>query len=273
MNEVQQAVHAICEGEGFFLLKQVFTPEEIQEARDLTVSYANNETQKVTHFHAAHENKVHLQKRVWNLLNKGRIYEEMVQHPRVLDICKKVLGKSCILGSFAANVLMPGAPGQEPHVDYPYWDMYETDEFPHNLNSGFTLNCQSVIMMDDFTAANGATACVPGSQKACRYPTQEEFDAEKIQMEGKAGDVLLFHALMWHCSMPNNSDSPRVGVLGQYLSKFVKPMEDQVRGVKHEVVERASPTLRQLIGIDLKYPEILDEGPSGSFEGRSKKAF
>ena len=43
----------------------------------------------------------------------------MVQHDAVMRVFAKILGKQFILGSFAANRLLPGAPGQEPHVDYP----------------------------------------------------------------------------------------------------------------------------------------------------------
>ncbi len=35
-------------------------------------------------------------------------------------------------------------------------------------------------------------------------------------------------------------------------------MEDQLRSVRPEVVERASPTLRALLGADYPYPQVLD---------------
>jgi len=34
---------------------------------------------------------------VWNLVNKGRIYEEILQHPRVLELQEYLLGDDCIL--------------------------------------------------------------------------------------------------------------------------------------------------------------------------------
>ena len=35
--------------------------------------------------------------RVWNLVNKGRIYEEILEHARVLDMQEYLLGDDCII--------------------------------------------------------------------------------------------------------------------------------------------------------------------------------
>ena len=68
--------------------------------------------------------------------------------------------------------------------------------------------------------------------------------------------------------MPNNSAADRTSVLGQYLPKFVKPMEDLKRSVTPDVVANATPELRQLLGLELRYPELLEEAESGNAEGR-----
>ena len=49
-----------------------------------------------------------LQARVWNLLAKGRIFEKFVQHPRILEIARKILGDDAQLGSIASNTIFPG---------------------------------------------------------------------------------------------------------------------------------------------------------------------
>ena len=126
------------------------------------------------------------------------------------------------------------------------------------LNGSFFLNCQSTIMIDDFTAENGATLVAPGTQRRARFPTHEEFDRVSVPVTGRAGTVMLMTGLLWHRPGGDRTDTPRIGVLGQYLAKFVRPMEDQLRGVRQEVIERASPTLRALLGIDYPYPQVLD---------------
>ena len=87
------------------------------------------------------------------------------------------------------------------------------------------MNCQSLIALHEFTAENGATAVVPGSQSRGVYPGADDFAREHIQLSCPAGSLLLFVGMIWHCSMPNNSSGERTSVLGQYLPKFVKPME------------------------------------------------
>ena len=60
--------------------------------------------------------------RVWNLIEKGVIFEKMVQPEVAMKVVDKVIGDDFCLGSFAANYLQPGAGSQKPHLDYPYWD-------------------------------------------------------------------------------------------------------------------------------------------------------
>ena len=85
-----------------------------------------------------------------------------------------------------------------------------------------------------------------------------------LQTNGPAGSVTLMTGLLWHCSGVNHTASPRVAILGQYLPKFVTPFEDQLArqtdpgGVSDAVIERASPALRSLLGVDDPYPQVLD---------------
>jgi len=266
-NLAEEAVEALLNGPGYYLAESVFTADEVAAANHI-INAHSDVAQAATHFHGEHADKIHLQRRVWNLLNKGQVFVDMVQHPLVMKVFGKILGRQFILGSFAANRLLPGAPGQEPHIDYPYWDLHDPDEFPAGINAGFHMNCQSLISLHEFTTENGATAVVPGSQTRGLYPSKETFDDEHIQLTCPPGSLLLFVGMIWHCSMPNNSSGERTSVLGQYLPKFVKPMEALDRSVDAAVRDAATPELHQLLGIDLRYPELLEDSEAGNAEGR-----
>ena len=266
-NLAEEAVEALLNGPGYYLAESVFTADEVAAANHI-INAHSDVAQAATHFHGEHADKIHLQRRVWNLLNKGQVFVDMVQHPLVMKVFGKILGRQFILGSFAANRLLPGAPGQEPHIDYPYWDLHDPDEFPAGINAGFHMNCQSLISLHEFTAENGATAVVPGSQTRGLYPSKETFEDEHIQMICPPGSLLLFVGMIWHCSMPNNSSGERTSVLGQYLPKFVKPMEALDRSVDAAVRDAATPELHQLLGLDLRYPELLEDSEAGNAEGR-----
>lgn len=267
--DTDKATDELLNGSGYHIFESVFDKDELAEANEIINAHSSDGKIGATHFHGAHEDKIHLQRRVWNLLNKGQVFIDMVAHPAIMAVFPRILGKNFITGSLAANRLLPGAPGQEPHVDYPYWDMYDLEEFPVGINADFHMNCQTLIPLHDFTVENGATAVVPHSQKRGRYPTAEEFEKEMIQLPCPAGSLVVFTGLIWHCAMPNNSGSDRTSVLGQYLPKFVKPVEDLDYGVEDRVKESASPELRQLLGLDLRYPERLEEAGDGNSQGRA----
>jgi len=270
-SQLPDLIAELLTGVGAIVIRQAFPADEVAEAHDLVMHYSSTEAEKETHFQGASVDQLHLQRRVWNLLNKGEVFERMVQHEAVTRIVGEFLGSAFIMGSVCANRLLPGGPGQEPHVDYPYWDMYKRDEFPTNINSTFPLNTQATVLLDPFTAESGATAFLPHSQSTLVYPPEsdrERFHREAIRTLGDPGDCVIFNGMCWHCAMPNESDHERIGILIEYLPKFVTPLEDLRRGVNPEVVERATPMLRQLMSLEYPYPELMDEVEGGVQIGR-----
>ena len=275
-DRLDEAVGELLSGYGAVVIEQAVAGADVLDARERLMALSSHEGDKVTHFQGANEDRLHLQRRVWNLLNKGEVFERLAQLPAVTAIAAAFLGDEFHMGSLAANRLLPGGPGQEPHIDYPYWDMYKRDEFPTNINSSFPLNAQATILLDPFTPDSGATAFLPNSQGELLYPDEgdrERFHAEAARMTGDPGDLVIFNGMCWHCAMPNVSDDiDRTGVLIEYLPKFVAPLEDLRRGVRADVVERATPMLRQLMALEYPYPEILDDNTGEATIGRDVEA-
>ncbi len=265
-------VDELLNGDGVVAISGLFTPEEIAEARAIVMAESETAAEKVTHFQGAAEEdgKLNLQRRVWNLLAKGDVFSRMAAHPVLMKILRKFLGTEFIMGSIAANRILPGGPGQEPHVDYPYWDFHSPETHPVGLNGSFPMNAQVSVLLDPFTKESGATGYVPGSQKELRYPTPEDKFYDKCeQMTGEPGDVALFYGVTWHCAMPNKADHDRSAILIQYLPKWVKPMEDMPAALPQDFIDQASPDLRQLLGLNYPYPEVLDAARAGNTEGRT----
>ena len=265
-------VEELLHGKGAVAISGLFTPDQIAEARRIIMQHSEQAAEKVTHFQggAAADGKLNLQRRVWNLLAKGDVFSQMAAHPTLMAILRKFLGTEFIMGSIAANRILPGGPGQEPHVDYPYWDFHSPDTHPTGLNASFPMNAQASIILDPFTEVSGATAYMPGSQKELRYPVEaDNFYDSCERMLGEPGDVALFYGAAWHCAMPNNSDHDRNAILIQYLPKWVKPMEDMPAALSDDFIAKASPEIRQLIGLNYPYPEVLDAAKAGNTEGRA----
>ena len=269
--DVDAIVDALLHGDGAVLIAGLFTPDQVAEARAIIMRHSEAASDKVTHFQGAAEadGTISLQRRVWNLLAKGKVFSDMATHPVLMRILRKFLGSEFIMGSIAANRILPGGPGQEPHVDYPYWDFHAPETHPIGLNGSFPMNAQVSIILDPFTEESGATAFVPGSQRELRYPQDSDRFFERCaRMEGEPGDVALFYGVTWHCAMPNMSQHDRNAVLIQYLPKFVKPMEDMPAALPQSFMDEASADMRQLLGLNYPYPEVLDAAKAGNTEGR-----
>jgi ectoine hydroxylase-related dioxygenase (phytanoyl-CoA dioxygenase family) len=99
--------------------------------------------------------------RVFNLVNKGEVFEEIVQHPDVMAVMDKLLGGDFILSGFSSNTTGPGGEEMTLHSD----SGYVLPPHPEYL-----LSANAVWMIDDFTEENGGTRYVPGSHKLRTVP-------------------------------------------------------------------------------------------------------
>ena len=256
----QQVLSELIDGEGVVLVKNVYSQSQINEAREIVNKYADTQEQKETHFNAeaATADKIHLQQRVWNLFGKAKVFSDLISQDLIFNLMTKFLGSEFICGSYCASRLLPGALGQEPHIDYPYWDYYNKETFPMRLNSSFPQNCQVTIPLDIFSKESGATGYYPGSQKQLHYPTKHDDLSNIQQMLSEPGDIVFFYGNVWHCAMPNNSDHQRAGLLIEFLPKYVKPVEDLVSYLDKFFFNNCSKRVKQLLGLNYQYPKLMD---------------
>ena len=202
--------------------------------------------------------KIHLQQRVWNLFGKGEVFIKLISNDIIFNLMSKLLGSEFFCGSYCASRLLPGSPGQELHLDYPYWDYYKSETFPIGLNSSFAQNCQVTIPLDICSKKSGATAYVPGSQKNLHYPTKNDDFSNKKQMIANPGDLVFFNGNCWHGASPNASDHQRAALLIEFLPKYIKPVEDLVTYLDEEFKKNCSDRVKQLLGLNYEYPKIME---------------
>ena len=266
--------HEITQGSGVIVIKDVYSKEQISSAREVINNFAENQETKETHFNAEAEasGKIHLQQRVWNLFGKDKIFSELITHDLIFELMSKLLGTKFITGSYCASRLLPGAPGQELHIDYPYWDFYEDETFPDGLNGSFLQNCQATIPLDVCSIKSGATAFIPGSQKKLKYPNKNDDFSKMEQMIANPGDLVFFNGNCWHGAMPNNSDHQRAVLLIEFLPKYIKPVEDLISYLDHNFKENCSDRVKQLLGFNYPYPKIMDTSKSKNEIGIGYKA-
>jgi len=254
-------VDELLDGGGAVRVPGLYSADQVAEARATVVAATDDETLTGSHFNQ-HDADASLQRRVWNLFGAGSVFCDMIRHPVLVASMRAFLGSEFIVGSYCASRTMPGFGGQEPHIDYPYWDFNRPHSFPARINSSFPLNAQATIVIDPFTIEAGATAYRPGSARELRYPTADDrFFDNFEQMTADPGDLILFFGLTWHCAMPNRSAAGRIGLLIEFLPKFVTPIEDMLSGLSPAFLEEADPVIRQMLGLRYPWPSTPPHPP------------
>ena len=254
------ALNELIKGSGVIVIEDVYDLNIIQKARKIVNDFADNQEQKESHFNAEAEasGKIQLQQRVWNLFGKGLVFSDLITHDLIFDLMSKFLGTEFFCGSYCASRLLPGSPGQELHIDYPYWDYYKEDTFPMGLNTSFPQNCQVTIPLDICSVESGATGYIPGSQKNLHYPNKGDDFSNLHQMIGKPGDIVFFNGNCWHGAMPNKSNHQRAALLIEFLPKYIKPVEDLVSYLDDDFKKNSPERIKQLLGLNYEYPKIMD---------------
>ena len=226
---------------GFLLLESLIPSDTTTQLRNHSLALATAEQKAGTgHLYLANDTA----QRVWNLVDKGEIFEEAIQQPKMLAAMEYLLGADCTLSSFTVNVLYPGAPDTGLHIDYPLTRL--PTPRPH-----FPMVANSVWFLDDWTLENGATSCVPGSHRRLEALPEPgvEYDDE-LQICGPRGSVLIVNGAIWHGSSVNRTNESRVGLLGFFCRSILKPQQAHLELVSDEVISRATPTLKRLLGLD-----------------------
>src|SRR5579863_7636642 len=157
--------------------------------------------------------------RVFNLVNKGEGFEEIVQHVDVMSVMSKLLGGDFILSGFSSNTTGPGGEEMGLHSDSGYVPP------PH---PEYLLSANAVWMIDDFTAENGGTHYVPGSHLLRTNPTPGR-DYETTPITGRAGSVAFLHGYTWHKTGMNTTlDSQRRALFAYYVRPFLRVQENHL---------------------------------------------
>ena len=128
-------------------------------------------------------------RRLANLCDKGDVFRRLVAMPEILSCIGKIITAPFKLSSLNARSTNPQSSDAQPlHCD--------TGAVPDE--NGFWV-ANTVWLLDDFTAENGATRIVPGSHHWRKLPQDMLADPQaahpaEILVTGKAGDEKNFRA-------------------------------------------------------------------------------
>lgn len=222
---------------GYCVIPGAITPEELgrlRDALDAVAAVERGEGRAFIEYGGSNQ-------RVWNLINKGQVFLDVIEQPLALELMRLVLGPTFLLSSLTANIAGPGGRRMELHADQGYVPTPWPGPLVANL----------AWMLDDFTEDNGATIVVPGSHRRDQVPDPYDYTGA-VPVVGSAGSVMCFEGRLWHGTGANTSaDQRRRAVLAYYCAPFLRQQENVFRSLDPTVAEHLTDQARELLGFRL----------------------
>lgn len=183
--------------------------------------------------------------RLYSVLNKTRICDGLVEHPRILALLDRLFAPNYLLSQLQVINILPGETRQGLHPD---------DGFYPVPRPRPPLGAATVWAIDDFTAENGATHILPRSDQWDDRPPDPA--DEQVQAVMPKGSVIFYGGTLWHGGGANRSADARLAVTAQYCEPWVRPQENFCLSVPKPIVRELSPAIQSMIGYSVIPPFI-----------------
>lgn len=118
---------------------------------------------------------------------------------------------------------------------------------------------QMIVVLDDFTIANGATYFLTGSHKQDACPDEAYFYANADRGIAPRGSIILFDSHLWHAAGTNYTDGQRRALTLSFSRPYIKQQFDYPRFLGYDYGEALNDKLRQVIGYNARVPANLYE--------------
>jgi len=176
--------------------------------------------------------------RVWNLINKGQVFRELILHPLVGEFMAHLLGPDFILSSLTANIAAPGGERMSLHRDQGYVPFHTPAPLVANIG----------WMLDEVTADNGGTRLVPRSHQSAEPLENPNDPGQAIAAEGPAGTALVFDGRTFHGTGPNTSRVKRHVLLSYFARFFMRQQENMFLSLDPELEASLPEELKIRLG-------------------------
>ena len=213
--------------------------------------------------------------RVYTLVARHKIFQDIVEDPRVMALCEQFLQPNFLLTASQAISLGPGETPQPWHND----DSFYPIPRPRPM-----VSLSTIVAIDDFTADNGGTEVIAGShlwsdeQVAGEYHVGDHEEdlslPERLQslskpVEMPAGACLVFAGNMLHRGGANVTDKPRRAFSNQYCQPWARTQENYFLAIPPAEAAKMSPQLKSLLGYSIHPPfmgQVTASHPSKALE-------
>ncbi|MBC8341508.1 MAG: phytanoyl-CoA dioxygenase family protein [Proteobacteria bacterium] len=203
--------------QGFTILKDVLSAEEVGRAREAILDRVEEKTGKRPDLDTTTDSSATTY--VPYLLYDDPVFEDILMKERPLVLIYYLLGESAKLSSIGSHFKAPGEAGELAlHAD--------TDGgIPSPMPThGLVANVNYALV--PYSREGGATAVVPASHHWCRQPTPREkrlggehANPHAIAVDLSPGDCVVWHGNLWHGSFPRTIPGLRVN-LAYYFARL-----------------------------------------------------
>ncbi|MEO7391544.1 MAG: phytanoyl-CoA dioxygenase family protein [Ramlibacter sp.] len=196
--------------------------------------------------------------RVYTLVGRGKVFEEIVEDPRVMAMAEAVLAPGYLLTASQAICIYPGESPQPIHSD---------DSFYPIPRPRPSVSFSTIVAVDAFTLENGCTEVIPGSHRwndaqiAGVYksfdadaPASPELERQLVPLVMPGGACVVFHGTLLHRGGANRSEAPRLAFSNQYCQPWARTQENFFLGVPPALVRSMSPRVQSLLGYSVMSP-------------------
>ncbi|GGL46552.1 phytanoyl-CoA dioxygenase family protein [Nocardia jinanensis] len=183
-------------------------------------------------------------RRAYNLLEKTRACDGVVEHPRVLALLDKLFLPNYLLSQLQAIEIHPGERAQMLHHDDGFYPLPRPRP---------PLSAATMWAIDPFTESNGGTVVLPGSHQWGSGRGPEEADT-RLAVRMPAGSCAFYLGTLWHGGGANRSAGSRLGVTAQYCEPWLRPQEAYTLATSRETVRTVSEDIRRMLGYSIHPP-------------------
>lgn len=247
MNTLTQDEVDFLEKNGYLNLGQLISQAEVNEVNDAISALMNTEGERAgaelfDSKYIRHP-KEDGADRLADLVNKGSVFDKFYLHPKVLAAVRSVLGDQIKLSSLNYRAAKPGKGLQKLHVDW-----------GNSVVHGNYKVCNTIWLLDDFVANNGATRLVPGShkyqvlpQEAMENPLEDHLD--QVLIQAPAGSVVVFNSHIWHGGTTNFTQKDRRSIHSYFCAADQPQQIDQQRYITEETKKRIGESGKRILAV------------------------
>lgn len=186
---------------------------------------------------------------VHNLMLRHPVFMNFLENQVMHEYLSRLLSPSCIVYAYTSSSLPPNGSNysRRIHVDA------QAQCIDYITNVGV------LVALDDFTAENGATFYLPGSQLSLTAPSEENFFANAVRVYPRAGEAVVFNARTFHYGGENTTGRARHAITLNVCRPWMKQRFDYPKMVSEDQLKTLGPVGRRFIGMDSRIPSSLEQ--------------